>query len=428
MKKRLIKLVDDLSSNPLASIPVACQGWAETKAAYRLLDNEAVDWHTVLSTHGERSESRMADHKRVLCLQDTTELDFTSQPGIAGLGRLSYERQHGMYVHPTLAVTPDGIALGVLDAWMWAREPVGEEALNEGVRWLEGYERVAECAKRLPETRLIYVADREGDIRALMDRAAKLEHPADWLIRAQHDRVLAEDDEKLMAKVAAQTALGTVEFQLPSSETRESRKVVQQIRVARLTLAAKGGETRDVTVILAQEDHPPAGEEVIRWVLLTNELITTLEEACERVGWYRRRWLIEIFFRILKSGCRVEALQLAHVDRLERALVIYMIVAWRILHLVTLGRECPQLPCDVMFDAEEWRTAWIVAKRQRPPETPPALGEMIRIVATFGGFLGRKCDGHPGPKALWEGLQQLMAYVETARSFSEVYGFNTTCG
>jgi hypothetical protein len=92
-----------------------------------------------------------------------------------------------------------------------------------------------------------------------------------------------------------------------------------------------------------------------------------LDDAVLRVGSYWRRRLMEIFFRIIKSGCRVEALQLATAERLERALVIYLVIAWRILYLVPLGRDCPHLPCEVAFTAEEWRTAWLMAKRQPPP-------------------------------------------------------------
>lgn len=175
-------------------------------------------------------------------------------------------------------------------------------------------------------------------------------------------------------------------------------------------------------MILAREESPLAGEKPIEWLLLTNEAVETLDEACLRIAGYRRRWLVEIFFRILKSGCRVEALQLATVERLERALVVYLIIAWRILHLVALGRDCPQLPCEVVFAPEEWQAAWLVAKRQPPPETPPTLGEMTRMVADFGGFLGRKGDGHPGPKALWEGMLKLMAYVEAFQAARNVYG------
>jgi hypothetical protein len=136
-----------------------------------------------------------------------------------------------------------------------------------------------------------------------------------------------------------------------------------------------------------------------------------LEQVVELIDGYRRCWLVEIFFRIWKSGCRVAALQLGTLERLERALVIYLIIAWRILHLVTWGRDCPHLPCDVVFDPEEWRAAWIVAHRCPPPEMPPPLGQRVRLIAGFGGFLGRKHDGHPGPKALWEGMQKVRAFA-----------------
>ena len=427
LTKRLIRLVDDLSAEPPKSIPLACGGLAETKAAYRLLDNEAVDWRAVLAAHGEPTVARMGREDRVLCLQDTTGLDFTSQPGIAGLGRLSYERQHGMYLHPTLAVSESGVALGVLDAWMWARKPKGETEITESRRWTEGYERIAELAERLPNTRWVYVAGRESDLRELLDRAAELGYPADVLLRAKHDRILAEGG-KLRADVARQAVLGEVEFAMPAARGRTARTVVQTVRAARVTLARHAGKTCEVTVILAREEAPPAGEKPVEWLLLTNEPVTTLDDAVLRIGGYRRRWLAEIFFRILKSGCRVEALQLATVERLERALVIYLVIAWRILYLITLGRDGPDLPCEVAFTAEEWRAAWLMAKRQPPPAAPPTLGEMMRLVAGFGGFLGRKGDGHPGPKALWEGLMKLMAYVEALQTVHEVYGTAATCG
>jgi hypothetical protein len=421
LTKRLVRLVDDLSSSPTKSIPVACAGPAEVKAAYRLLDNDGLDWRAVLAAHGEPTAARMAQEARVLCIQDTTELDFTSQPGIAGLGRLTYERQHGMYVHPTLAVSEGGVALGVLDAWMWARQPQGEADVLESLRWTEGYARVAELAASLPGTRLVYMGDREADLRGLVDLAAESGHAADYLVRAKHDRVL-EDGGKLRAEVGRQVPLGEVEFRLPPAPGRKERMVTQTVRVARVELARRGGKTREVTAILAREESPPEGEKPVEWLLLTNETVATLDAACLRVAWYRKRWLVEIFFRILKSGCQVEALQLATRERLDRALVLYLVIAWRILHLVTLGRDCPELPCDVAFSAEEWRAAWLVAKRQPPPDAPPRLGEMVRIVAGFGGFLGRKGDGHPGPKALWEGLLKLMAYVEAFQATREVYG------
>ena len=409
--RRLIKLMEDLAAQPTASIPLASGGWAETKAAYRLLNNPALEWRDLLEVHTLRTGERLQRHPVVLCLQDTTEADFTTQPGIAGLGRLSYEAQHGLYVHPTLVVTPDGVALGVIDAWMWVREPKEVPQVKESTRWLEGYERVAEWAAQVPETRLVYVADREGDMWDLMALAAQRGHPADWLVRATHNRKTVPG-EKLWDRLVRTEPLGEVEFRLPAAPGRPARWVRQTLYAERVTLPARrGAPALAVTAILAREEHPPAGATALEWRLLTNRLAETLEQVVELIEWYRRRWLIEIFFRIFNSGCRIEALQLGTLERLERALVIYLIIAWRILHLVTWGRDCPDLPCDVVFDPEEWQAAWIVAYRRPPPDTPPTLGMMVRLIAGFGGFLGRKSDGHPGPKAIWQGMQRVREFA-----------------
>ena len=166
-----------------------------------------------------------------------------------------------------------------------------------------------------------------------------------------------------------------------------------------------------ITALVAREEHPPAGEKAIEWRLLTNRPATRLEAAVELIEGYRRRWLVEIFFRMLKSGCRVEALPLSTLERLERALVIDWIIAWRSLQRVTWGRDCPDLPCEVGFDPQEWQAAWLVAKRCPPPETSPKLSAMGRLIAGFGGFLGRQRDGHPGPKTLWIGLQRVREFA-----------------
>jgi len=153
--RRLIQLVEALAAQPMASIPVASGGWAETKAAYRLLDNPALEWREMLEVHTARTVQRLQGQPVALCIQDTTELDFTSQPGIAGLGRLSYEAQHGLYLHPTVVVTPPGAALGVIDRWLWTRAPQGEPQVKESARWREGYEIVADLAAHVPGTRLV---------------------------------------------------------------------------------------------------------------------------------------------------------------------------------------------------------------------------------------------------------------------------------
>jgi len=365
---------------------------------------------------------RSQAHPVVLCLQDTTELDFNGQ-SIEGLGPLSYEAQRGMYLHPTLAMTPERLPLGVLDAWMWAREPKdadGERSgVSESARWREGYERVAEVAEAHPDTRWVYVADREADILALMQRAHALKNPADWLIRAKHNRKLGQDEAKLWEQVGLAEVLGEIQFYLPPRPGRQGREVVQQLRSLGVHLPDGHGGTFEVTALLAREISPPVGEKPVEWRLLTNRLASTLKAVAELIDWYRCRWEIEMFFNILKNGCKVEALQLSAMSRIELALALYMITAWRIGYLMRLGRTCPEMDCEAVFEREEWQAAWLVARKPLP-DKPPKLNEVIRVIAGFGGFLGRKSDGEPGAKTLWSGLQRVMDFAMGIRAMREI--------
>ncbi|MDK2662176.1 IS4 family transposase [Cupriavidus sp. LEh21] len=192
----------------------------------------------VMQPHWERTAERVAQFPVVLCIADTTELNFNGQER-EGLGPLSYEAQRGMFLHPTYAVTPGREPLGVIDAWMWAREPKDADGnrggIKESVRWIEGYERVAEQAALLPQTRLVYVTDREGDIAELMARAQELGQPADWLIRSQHNRNLAEGG-KLWDSVDASPVLGEITFILPGRAGQKAREVKQELRARRVKL------------------------------------------------------------------------------------------------------------------------------------------------------------------------------------------------
>lgn len=419
LNKRSVTLLERWADKPSASIPHACNGWAETQAAYRFLAQDGIGWEDILAPHFSCTAQRMRQHPIVLCVQDTTELDFNGQ-AIAGLGRLSYAAQRGMYLHPTYAISPEREPLGVLDAWMWVR---GEATLSrslggvkESRRWVEGYERVAEQAATLPDTRLVYVADREGDFIDVMARAQELGTPADWLIRSVQNRRLAAGDGKLWDGFSAKHVVGEIGFMLASRQGQAARHVTQQVSVRRCTLRSPHGQTIEVSAVLAQETAAPQGVKPLQWRLLTNRHVDTLEEAAELIDWYRCRWEVEIFFHILKNGCRVEALQLATIERVELALALFLIIAWRIQRLMRLGRTCPDLDCEVVFERDEWRAAYIVAHKPIPP-TPPPLNTVIRLIATFGGFLARKGDGEPGAKTLWIGLQRVMDFALGIRAY-----------
>jgi hypothetical protein len=193
---------------------------------------------------------------------------------------------------------------------------------------------------------------------------------------------------------------------------RTVRQVVRAMEVTPRPPQRRGESLPRVTfwAILAEEVDPPEGEEPICWLLLTSERVTTLEGALRIIRIYMRRWDIEVLFRVLKTGCRVEHVQLKCREAIVRALMIYLAIAWRILYLTHLGRSCPELPCGCVFDEAEWRAACAVAGR--PPEAgEPSLGEFILIVGKLGGHLGRKCDGPPGPQVMWRGLARVRDFA-----------------
>ena len=427
LTQRLIKLATRFADQPTASIPGACNDWAETQAAYRFFEQSndkkrSLDWQDVLAPHITCTQARMNQHRVVLCLQDTTELDFNGQT-ITGLGPLSYEAQRGMYLHPTYAVTPEREPLGVIDAWMWAREAKKGDGKRPGIlesrRWIEGYERVAEMAEAMPETRLVYVADRESDLADLMVRAAQLSTPADWLIRAKHNRCLPEGG-KLWPTVLAGSPLGQIEFTLGARQGVAERQVRQQVWAQQIEISTGKEKRLAVTCVIAKELNPPAGCKAVEWRLLTNRPVAGLEEATELIDWYRCRWEIEILFHVLKNGCRIEALQLGSVTKLEMAITLYLVVSWRLARLTKLGRVHPELEASLLFTESEWKGAFILAKKPIPKQTP-SLRDVIRQIAMLGGFLGRKGDGEPGVKTLWLGMQRLRDFVQGMEHMRRLY-------
>jgi hypothetical protein len=316
LEKRAVLLLDRFSEKPQVSIPTACRGWKETMGAYRFLGNERVDWRDILAPHVACTLERAEAQPVMLCLQDTTELDFNGR-GAEGLGPLSYEAQRGMYAHVTYAVTPERMPLGVLDAWMWAREAKDgtghRPGIKESLRWTEGYERIAEHAAGLPGVRLVSVGDRENDIAAFMHRAHELGTPADWLVRAKHNRKLAEgegdtgperDLKRLWDRVGRGESLGQAVFDLPPRKGRPGRRVLQDLYLERVRLPLPEGGEFEVTALWAREENPPPGEKPVSWKLLTNRPAQSLAEAAELVDWYRCRWEIEI--------CQTQPVKITH--------------------------------------------------------------------------------------------------------------------
>ena len=195
-------------------------------------------------------------------------------------------------------------------------------------------------------------------------------------------------------------------------QPRESRQTEVVVRAARVTLRPPWRPDRQlppvsVNVVLVSEANPPTGDEPVEWLLLTDLPIDSIQQVQRIIEYYCVRWMIEVFFRVLKSGCRVEERLFEHLDRLLTCLGLYMIVAWRTLYVCRLGRSCPEISCEAIFEPAEWKSVWKVVHREDPPSEPPALGVFVRMVAQLGGYVNRKRDDPPGPQTVWIGLQRM---------------------
>ncbi len=242
----------------------------------------------------------------------------------------------------------------------------------------------------------------------------------DWLLRAQHNRALP-NGQKLWSSVRETPALGELRFTLPAGRRRRARPVHQQLHAQRVALSDRQGGEVETTCLIATEIGAPQGVKPIEWRLLTNRSVETLEQAAELIEWYRARWEIEMLFGVLKEACQVEALQLGHIERLERALVLFLIISWRIDRLMRLGRRVPELQADLMLEPEEWQAAYLLAKKP-VPDSPPRLNDVLRLIAGLGGFLGRKSDGEPGVKTIWRGLLRVMDFADGVKYAKQAQG------
>jgi len=242
--------------------------------------------------------------------------------------------------------------------------------------------------------------------------AAQQPEGAGVLVRAERTRRMTRDHGSLWAFMARQPLAGMEHLQVPRRGRQKARQACMELRFASVLLKPPkrkpGLADVPICAVWTREVDPPAGVKPLEWMLLTNVAVDTPEQARERLAWYAARWQIEVYHRTLKSGCRIEERQLGSATRLEACLAIDLVVAWRIFHLTKLGREVPEVPCTVFFEDAEWKALVVRVKQTRNlPASPPSLREAVRMVASLGGFLGRKADGEPGTQSLWLGLQRL---------------------
>jgi hypothetical protein len=442
LNDRLSEILNQFAGKPTASIPAACGGYAEMMGAYRFVNNEKVDFENVLQPHIEATTRRMAEHPVVILAQDTTEIDLTRpEQQVVGAGPLDGNTRRGFFLHPLMGFTPDGTPLGTIYAEAWTRDddpktpksqrrhklkhtPIEEK---ESIRWLETYRQALEQAKAIPDTQFICVADSEADIYELLEESQEEPKQLDWIIRACHDRAIQVDDVNtshyLRQTVQKESVMFTKTISVRGRklkvrcdtrgrrQPRQSRTAQVEVRAASVTLRAPRRPDRklsdiSINVVLATEIDPPDGDTPVEWILLTSLPIEDIEQVDSVIQYYCVRWLIEVFFRTLKSGCRIESRRFEHIDCMFPCVAIYLIVTWRTLFVCRLGREFPEIDCEAIFEPAEWKSVYTIIHKKPPPSTAPTLQEMVRMVAQLGGYVNRKRSDEPGPQTVWLGLQR----------------------
>lgn len=431
LRLRAITIGIAMTERPGAAMTSAFDDWKETRNAYNFFDNKRMSLKTLLDppTRALALKLReLPEGRTMLHVRDTSEINLSHLPAMTGLGSIGNPENRGLFIHPGLVVDTEGVPVGVLGVQTWTR-PVEERGKvdtrrsrsfeeKESLRWWTDIERAEEKVQR--PGLLLHVGDRESDIyelfarcqaagyrllaRAAQDRRVEGEHRLLW----DHMEALPECAEHHAVEVAPRRAT-------KDKPAQPARTATVAIRFGPVTLRAPHQAQGSVPAwaILAREVDPPEGVEPLEWLLLTLDPITTEEEAWTRVTWYGFRWVIEEFFKVLKSQCRVEARQFESLETFEVSLGMSMLTAVKLLELTKRARVDPEQPASTVLSTDEERVLVEHAEtyRGRAP-APLRLGEAVTLIAMLGGYKARSCDGPPGWSTLGKGYQRLCSMVD----------------
>ena len=433
--RRFSQLLRQVGDGMGESIPFACQDWANTKAAYRFFANDRVEECDILSGHFAATRARYDACKgTILLIQDTTEFSYQrAAPHLIGmtksvnsghdkLGRLRHHTVCGILMHSSLAVTTDGLPLGLAAVKFWSRKKFkGTAALKkkinptrvpiekkESVRWLENLRQSIERFGQ-PE-RCVHVGDRESDIYELFCLTHDL--GAHFLVRACVDRLAGNGGHTIAAEMEEANVKGLHHIEV-RDDKGETTKAALEIRFKRITVLPPIGKQKrypslDLTVIHASERGAPKGRKPIEWKLITDMPVRSRAEAIEKINWYAMRWKIEVFHKILKSGCKAEDLKLRTAERLANLMAVFCILSWRILWLTMLNRIVPEAsPKMALTGTEITLLDDLVSDAGNRRCRPGTLSFYLTKLARLGGYLARSSDPPPGNVVIWRGLSRL---------------------
>lgn len=417
--ERFVTIINNISTQPGSSIPKQNKRWYDTKATYEFFKNEEVSLEELKKTMMTYGAKQLSDEITVLIAHDISNISYNDLQA-KGLGYLDNKQGQGILCYSSIAATTEGLPLSLLYQHSWVRplEELGKSNKRkqlafedkESYRWYEG---MSEVNKSLGNAiHKIHIADREADIYELFFHAYELN--TDLLVRARHNRSLSNGSH-LWDSIAEQPVVATVSLDIPDKTGRKKLKVEADVRyhdveILRPSNNKDSYESVILTAIEIKEKNRVGKneEDLIHWKLLTTLEITRVSDALQCVKWYTFRWLIERFHYVLKSGTKIEELQLKDARSLQKAIAVYSMAAFRVMQLVYESRHHPEISCEVVLTKAQWKSLYmLVHNNNQIPKQPPSLQQAVWWIGKLGGHLGRTSDGPPGLKTVWLGYQQL---------------------
>lgn len=438
LRKRMAKVLEQMSESVGGSIPFACQDWANTKAAYRFFSNGDVTEDEILAGHFEATKTRFSSSAGmgdpVLILHDTTEFIFKRDKSESvGLlhrastgrrqadGRPAFRTICGILMHSGLAVTKEGLPLGLSAVKFWTRAKFkGCNALKKKInptrvpieekeshRWLENL-RLSTKLFGAPD-RCVHIADREGDIYELY--CAARDEGTHFLIRTCVDRLAGDGNHTIEDEIGLCRVKALHRIAVKDRNGQESSANLEIRYKTVHVLPPIGKRSRypelKLTVLHATEQGTPKNRDPIKWKLITTLPVHCKADAVEKINWYALRWKIEVFHKILKSGCKAEEAKLRTAERLVNLISLFCVLSWRIFWLTMLNRSCPDANPQLALTEMEIK---VLDEVLRTPSSAPCtrtISSYIKRIAQLGGYLARNSDPPPGNTVVWRGLSRL---------------------
>lgn len=421
--QRFVTIIDNIIRQPACSIPHQNNGWYETKAVYQFFKNEEVTpegLQKIITSHGT---AQIEQGSQILVMHDITNISFNGAD-VEGLGYLDHAKGSGIMCYNSIAVSTDGLPLALLYQHTWNRpwEEVGKAKNKkktafedkESYEWYKGITGVNDSLGQ--GISKIHIADRQADVYDLFFAAYK--EQTDLLIRAYCNRNLANGNHlwEHISQLEVKSMV-TLEINDPTGKKKKSIEAsvrYEEVEILRPATSKNKYESIKLTAIEIREQGDVANEEDrVLWRLLTTIKVESVTDVLKCIRWYTLRWLIERFHFTLKSGTKIEKLQLKQAKSLQKAISVYSLAGFKIMQLVYLSRTQPDISCDVVLTLEQWSVLYmLIHKSNDLPPKPPSLKDAVAWIGRLGGHLGRKSDGPPGLKTVWQGYKRLCDATE----------------